>query len=193
MDFLLRTGQVAKACPAPLLAGPSGGSPICPCCGVWAPGKRMGVPRAGGAVGCVSPLLVSRTLRLCLLVPQTWMPPGAPWGFGHGLGAAEPAWLGLPSSSSPSHLSLSPLLPPYSLTCTSCSPGPGPAGWALGVSTFLLARGRGVAAGQEQEHPFCSALWLTPARCSTHACTPRSRHPRVFLPGVFSVFLSSRV
>lgn len=108
---------------------------------------------------------------------------GVPWGFGHRLGGGEPALLGLPSLSS-------------SLTCflltplpTSCSPWLGQAGQALGVSSLLPARGKGVAVGQEREGtPFCSALWLHTA--------PVPRMPALLgvCPwGALCISLSSRV
>lgn len=57
------------------------------------------------------------------------------------------------------------LLPPLQ---TSCSPGPGQAGEALGVSLFLPAWGRCGCGAGKRGHLFCSASWLNPSRCTTH-------------------------
>lgn len=104
----------------------------------------MGLPRDGGGAGEPSPLLVSRTRRLCACPShQDATRFGVSRGCGHGLGGSQAclalaALLGF-GTLPHCHLSLTCLLPFRSLFLltppyNSCSPWPGQAGQALGVS-----------------------------------------------------------
>lgn len=63
-----------------LLVGLSEWEPCVPALDIWTPWEEeqemagIGLLRVGGGPGYRSALLISRTCRLCVLVPQTQMP-----------------------------------------------------------------------------------------------------------------------